>query len=236
MSEPREYLDCLPETARYLGRSSDGEIEILVDEDSIATALKVRAERVGGSVERSSIGIVFQDEYVTLVRDAVRFPNGSLGTYLRVVEQAALDIGENGVVLLPIWDGCIVLRRVFRHATRQWEIEAPRGMIDQGEDRLQAAERELDEELGVGAETLIPLGVITANSGLLLGVTAVYAVTLASDDIQDRPDEPEALGEILRIPFAQIFATVQAGEIRDAHTLSAITMAMAAGLLQVNQR
>jgi ADP-ribose pyrophosphatase len=202
----------------------------------VARAVNVRAQRLGVSADPSAIGIVFGDEYVTLVRDAVRFPNGSLGTYLRVVEQAALHAGENGVVVLPLWDACIILRRVFRHATRQWEVEAPRGMIDPGEDRLQAAERELDEEFGVAAETLIPLGMITANSGLLLGVTAVYAAKLASDNIQNRPDEPEALGEIVRIPFAQILARVQAGEIRDSHTLSAITMAMAAGLLDVKPR
>lgn len=229
MSE--SYLDKLPDFARYLGRWGDGEIEILVDEEMVVRAVHARAERVGAEADPNSIGIVFQDEYVTVVRDAVRFPNGSLGTYLRVVERAALDIGENGVVLLPVWDGCIVLRRVFRHATRQWELEAPRGMIDPGENRLQAAKRELDEELGVGARTLTPLGDITANSGLLVGVTAVYLAHLASNDVHDGPDDTEALGEIVRIPYDQLLLRVRNGEIRDGHTLSAITLAMAAGLL-----
>ena len=62
------------------------------------------------------------------MRDPVRFPSGKLGTYLRILEPSALD-GAAGVVLLPVRDNVIFLREVFRHATRRWELELPRGSL-----------------------------------------------------------------------------------------------------------
>jgi ADP-ribose pyrophosphatase len=226
------YLERLPRVVHELGSAARGEIEILVEPIEVLAAAQERVQKLGVvAVGPDDIGIVFEDEYLTVVRDAVRFPNGTLGTYVRIFERAALIAGENGVVLLPVRDNHLILRRIFRHATRCWELEAPRGMLDVGEDGLTAAERELDEELGIPARAIIPVGVMTPNSGLLVGFTSVYVAHLTKGPSRDQPENSEAFGEIVSIPFEQVLTLVAKGDLRDAHTLSAIMMGIAAGCL-----
>src|SRR5690242_10741234 len=51
-------------------------------------------------LEWAKIGVVLDDPYNIILRDLVRFPNGSLGGYTRSIATAALK-GGRGVVVLP---------------------------------------------------------------------------------------------------------------------------------------
>src|SRR5437879_5616224 len=71
---------------------------ILLDEAEIHEAESqmtqwLKAE--GLPKEWASVGISYQDQYVMILRDAVRFPNGELGTYIRMVGN-----GSPGVIVL----------------------------------------------------------------------------------------------------------------------------------------
>src|ERR1700716_239680 len=116
MSEPR-YLKKLPESARKLGDARAGEIEIISKSD----APKIREKT----------GILLEDKLHFYVRDAVRFPSGETRTQMRVIGCTMFD-GPSGVIALPSRNGRIVLREMFRHATRQWGLEAPRGQRETG--------------------------------------------------------------------------------------------------------
>jgi len=48
--------------------------------------------------------------------------------------------------------------RQYRHAIGAWLSELPAGRVERGEDRLAAAQRELDEEVGVLASQWLSLG------------------------------------------------------------------------------
>ncbi|MCA9450316.1 MAG: hypothetical protein KC931_24550, partial [Candidatus Omnitrophica bacterium] len=74
------YLDRLPEHLRTAGDHSAGEIEILPPGDDPA------------------FGILYEDKYILLVRDRVRFPNGKEGGYLRIIYPAELTGGRAGPV------------------------------------------------------------------------------------------------------------------------------------------
>ena len=75
-----------------------------------------------------SIGIVLEDEYIIVVRDPVKFPSGTTGTYLRIFERSGLD-GP---------DGIIYLRMVFvmLHVTGNWNVLS------------EAVKQEITEEFG----------------------------------------------------------------------------------------
>jgi len=61
-----------------------------------------------------------------------------------------------GVAVFPLLsNGKIVLHLNFRHATRSWELELPRGMIQENELPTDAALRELRE--GAGLEITAPI-------------------------------------------------------------------------------
>lgn len=218
MTASHTYLDQLPADARYVGDASAGEIEITSRPGSPAGN--------GGSRDT---GVVYEDEYILVVRDAVRFPSGASGTYLRIFTRSALD-GPAGVMILGSRGGSLALRRMFRHATRQWELEAPRGARSNGSPS-QAARKELVEEIGLDARALERIGEVWPDTGLLSASVVVFWAELDDGHPVPSPEDREALGEIVFLDRDALRTEIGAGRLRDGITLAAITLAQVAGKL-----
>jgi 8-oxo-dGTP pyrophosphatase MutT (NUDIX family) len=60
----------------------------------------------------------------------------------------------------------VVLIEQFRHGTEEVILEIPGGMIDEGEEPIIAAARELVEETGFAAREIIPLGKSRPNPAI----------------------------------------------------------------------
>lgn len=221
MSEPLSgYLSALPEPARYAADASRGEIEILTEPGRIREIAGARA---------AALGVVFEDEYMVVVRDPVRFPSGVLGTYLRIFPRPALS-GATGAVMLPMRGGKVLLRRVFRHATRAWELECPRGFRAAGVEVTETAHAEVQEELGLPVTGIRPLGRVHGDTGLIAGYTMAFLVTVAEGQDRPAPEPREAIGGLEILSPERLSALMTEGEIRDGYTLSAIALAQAHGL------
>lgn len=228
-----DYLQRLSSAARHRGDHSKGEIEIVAEPEAIAAIVEERRrtlETLGLSADADRLGILVDDEYLLVVRDPVRFPSGKLGTYLRIIERPALD-GAAGVVLLPVRDDVVFLREVFRHATRRWELELPRGFRKPGESLAEDVARELAEEIGIDARETVPLGTIASNTGLLAGTAEAFLVRLGAGQPQPHPEREEAFGAIVTLTAGQLLEKVRAGTIRDGYTLSALLLAQTKQLL-----
>ena len=235
-SSDTHYLQRLSSDARRRGDHSKGEIEIVADPETIAAIVEERRrtlETLGFSNQGDRLGILVEDEYVLVVRDPVRFPSGKLGTYLRIIERPALD-GAAGVVLLPMRDEVMFLREVFRHATRRWELELPRGFRRPGESLAEDVARELAEEIGLDARETVPLGAIASNTGLLAGTAEAFLVRLGPGEPQPHPEREEAFGAIVTLTAAQLSDKVRSGTIRDGYTLSALLLAQSKRLLTLS--
>lgn len=148
------------EHQQYLGPTADhkkGEIEIVLNPEEISQIVRLQKKRLkqkGMSKEQvyesCRVGIITEDTY--WIRDAVVLPTGAKGTYDRIVLKSALN-GACGVAVLPILpDKRFVLNLNFRHSTRSWELEVPRGMREPHESVEVAAIRELHEETGLIVE------------------------------------------------------------------------------------
>lgn len=217
-----EYLSRLPSSNK--GDFRRGEIELITDAADIAklsndpSGLRSAAGGIG------KVGIVYEDRYILVVRDLVRFPNGKIGTYLRIFERAALD-GALGVVVLPLRDKRILMREVFRHATRNWELELPRGMRNAGTTDGESVEIELAQELGMLATGIERLGEVSGNTGLLAGLAALYLAHVGDGDASPRPEESEAFGKIRAFSVDEADRAVASGRIRDGFTISALYLA-----------
>ena len=102
----------------------------------------------------ADVGVVFDDPYFMILRDLVQFPDGDMRGYARLIATASLK-GGKGVVVLPSYEGKIMLLHQYRHATRQWHYEIPRGY---GEPNIPADENarlEIEEETGGGIDGLV---------------------------------------------------------------------------------
>jgi len=206
-------------------------IEIVFDEklQDEAAGLSAEAQRDRGlPAEFGDIGVLYEDSYLKLVKDAVRFPSGRLGTYIRTF--AAVE-GEGVVVFATAADGRIALVRHYRHGCREWHWEFPRGFAEPGLGGAQNAAKEMQEEVGVAAGTVNFLGWLDGqDSDHKVGV---YHVTA------DLPEEPEVTAEaaeegidgIRLVTARQLESMIRAGELTDMFTLSAYAIAVAGGVV-----
>lgn len=197
-----DYNKIISECTEILGRNGswkNGEIEIATSPEEIKLIEKQCCQRYirkgysKACAERySRVGIVAEDHYWVWVRDAVTFPGGIPGTYDRIIWKSGLK-GSAGVVVMPVLpNNRIILNINFRHATRSWEMELPRGARQEKETLLEAASRELKEETGCLAKEFIFLGNVSADSGIICGSNPVYFAKV--QEKKDRhQDESEAI-------------------------------------------
>jgi ADP-ribose pyrophosphatase len=200
--------------------------KILLDEDEIQEAEAQMAQWLESKsmpAEWAHVGIVYRDQYRMVLRDAVRFPNGLLGTYVRIVRD-----GVPGVIVFPVYQGQILLIRHFRHSTRTWHIEVPRGYGEEGSSGEENALRELKEEIGATISHLVSLGQAYPDTGALSEYNAFfYAEVESYGDLE----ADEAIVELLPTPIPEFERMIRENEIEDGFTLTAYVLAKAKGLL-----
>jgi ADP-ribose pyrophosphatase len=128
----------------------------------------------------------------------------------------------SGVSVMPVLDGQIGLLRVYRHAVARSVWEVPRGFLDANETAEQAAERELDEETGLGVHpgAMRGAGFIAPEAGLL---TARVQIFIAERCFRRRTYSPAESGHEALEWFtpARFLSLVEQSEIEDPSTLVA---------------
>jgi len=154
---------------------------------------------------------IYTGKVVTLNVDTVRLPNG-----ITVDLETIRHPGAAAVVPLKD-DGTVVLIRQFRHAAGGFIYEIPAGKLDRGEDPLNCAARELEEEVGYRAASFQLLSSIFTAPGFADEVIHIYkAIGLTKG--RQQLDRDEVL-EIVEMPLDQAIEKIQDGTIRDGKTI-----------------
>lgn len=199
---------------------------ILLDENEIREAERQMQERIATRhlpTEWIRAGIAYQDQYRMVLRDAVRFPNGLLGIYTRIVRN-----GVPGVIILPVHQEKILLIRHFRHATRTWHLEIPRGYGEEGLTSEENAQRELKEEIGATISRLVSLGQAYPDTGALSEYNTFF---YAEVENYGAIEAEEAIVELLPTPVPEFEHMIRVNEIEDGFTITAYGLAKARSLL-----
>jgi ADP-ribose pyrophosphatase len=138
-------------------------------------------------------------------------------------------VRHNGsVVILAIDDSkskrdpLIVMERQYRHAAREFLLEVPAGKMEEGEDALAGAKRELLEETGFKAKRWRKIIRYFASPGFLGEFMQVFiAEELTRGDAQ--PEYDEQL-EIEMIPLSKLLRMIEEGKVYDGKTLISVML------------
>jgi ADP-ribose pyrophosphatase len=119
-------------------------------------------------------------------------------------------------------DPLIVMERQYRHAAREYLLEVPAGKMEEGEDALAGAKRELLEETGFQAARWRKMVRYFASPGFLGEFMQVFiAEGLTIGEAQ--PEYDEQL-EIEMIPLSKLLAMIEAGKVHDGKTLISVML------------
>ena len=165
----------------------------------------------------------FHGKIMTVRVDDALLPNGK-----PCKREVCEHVGVVGV--LPIDENRMVtLVRQYRYPYETTTLEIPAGKMDQGPENAEnCGRRELSEETGLVAGTMIPMGEIWPSPGFMDERLHLFcAKELTQGEVH--PDEDEFV-EIVRMPFEELCQRIASGEIHDAKTVAAIGKALIMGL------
>ncbi|MEM9775737.1 MAG: NUDIX hydrolase [Chloroflexota bacterium] len=118
-------------------------------------------------------------------------------------------------------DGRIVMVSQFRHGNEEITLEVPGGLVDDGEEPIHSAARELQEETGYTSDPLIQLGYVSPNPALFnntchtfLASNAQLTHSVAFDGTEDIEISLHSLDEISKM--------IESGRITHSLTINAI--------------
>lgn len=161
---------------------------------------------------------MYQGKIIRVERWRVSLPNGETA-YREVVR-------HNGAVAVVPVDaaGHVTLVRQHRVAIGRFTWEIPAGKLESPEeDPLSAAQRELEEETGLRAETWRKLTCIDTTPGFCTERITLYLATGLSQHAA-HPDADEFLN-LTRMPLEEAAGLCMTGELRDAKTIAGLLMA-----------
>ncbi len=119
-------------------------------------------------------------------------------------------------------DPWIVVERQYRHAALRHLWELPAGKLNAGEDPLEGAKRELEEETGYRAKKWRPLVEYYGSPGFLGESMKVFvAEGLIAGDAH--PEEDEHI-EFRLVKLSELLKMIEAGEIIDGKTLTSVLL------------
>ncbi len=153
---------------------------------------------------------VHSDPWVSLRVDEVTRPDGEPGTF------TVVNI-KPGVAVLAVDDeGNAYLTHEFRYALGRESVEAVAGGVEEGEEPLDAAKRELKEELGIEAADWTDLGAMHPLTSMVRTRVQLFLARGLSFG-GTAQEGTETIG-LVKLPLADAVAAVLDGTITNGTT------------------
>lgn len=148
----------------------------------------------------------------------LEFSNGAQRTFERLLGQ------HPAVIIVPMLDAeRVILVREYAAGLNNYQLALPKGKVDAGESFEQAANRELQEEIGYGARSCTLLKALSQSPNYMQHTTQiVLAEGLYPQSAEG--DEPEPLEQEIH-PLSSLEALCLREDFTEARSLAALFLA-----------
>lgn len=166
--------------------------------------------------KQESRKVLLKTKVFTVTERTSTAPDGATGKF--IVNEA-----KNWVIVIPTDGEKFLMVRQWRHGEQQISIEFPGGVIENGEDPLVAAARELKEETGCTAKKMTLLGCMNPNPALFENKVFMYcAENLSFCGIQNL--DADEYVNYMELDQHEVFEKMGSGEY--CHALMASALAL----------
>jgi ADP-ribose pyrophosphatase len=157
---------------------------------------------------------IFRGRRLWIETKTIRLPTG-------MEREKVIVHPSNAVTIFPVdGDRCKLLKQ-YRYAIDQYIIEAPAGTMEQGEEPLATAGRELIEETGFAAKTIVPKGFIYTTPGFTDEKIFLFEARDLTPSREYGMDEDEVI-EVIDVAVKDLPGMIRDGRIVDGKTICLI--------------
>ena len=170
--------------------------------------------------------VIFDHPWARIVVDTLEYQGEQRSYfYLESPVEAVATVGITEA-------GEIILTRQYRHPVGQVIYDLPAGRLEPGEDPLEGARREFEEETGYYPNHIEKIGYYNQFPGTLRAATNLF---FAADLVltHQHLDEGEEL-EIVRLGVGDVLRMIANGEIIDGSLQLGVLLAQLKGLLPLS--
>lgn len=167
-----------------------------------------------GEYKRLNRTLIHEGKITTTYCDRMLLPNG---------KEADWDfIGHRGAAAMvaETEEGKILMVRQYRNALERYTLEIPAGGINEGEDFITAAIRELEEETGYMVEEAKHLIDIYTTVAFCNEKIGIYCAKAKKKNAQHL-DEDEFV-DVYEYDIEKLLKMIQDGKIQDSKTISGL--------------
>ena len=178
------------------------------------TEQKNPIEKVGGWKTKTS-HVIYENPWIKVSHEEVITPKGTDGIY------GVVHFKNTAIGVVPLDDeGNTWLVKQSRYALNQYTWEIPEGGCPHGEEPINAAKRELEEEVGLQAHRWEQLMTMHLSNS----VTDEFCVVFVARDLFPGTQQLESTEDIeyKKLPLKEAIEMVKSGEITDGISVAAL--------------
>jgi ADP-ribose pyrophosphatase len=157
---------------------------------------------------------VYSGKILHVTKDKAALDNG-----IEVTREVVVHGGGVGIIAFNERNEIFLVKQ-YRYGVKKDLYEIPAGKLEQGEQPLECAKRELIEETGFEAKEFRYLGYIYPTPAYCSEVTHIFAARNLVQRVQNLDDD-EFL-TVTAVPFETALNMAKTGEINDAKTVAAL--------------
>lgn len=161
---------------------------------------------------------IYRGKILSLRIDTVDLPSGRQ-TKREIVEHGACT----AIVALDSEDNVLLVKQ-YRKPVERELLEIPAGGVDPGEEPIDSAGRELEEETGYAAGRWEKLGSFYTSPGFCTEEMHVYLARGLSPAVRDADDDESI--EVVRVPLSNIPELINSGDICDGKSIAGLLMVL----------